>query len=207
MRAIICIPLLFSFALFGQTESENSAPKSSFVLEINGVEYYLSDGETLQLDSTYTKPTVTVRMSEYRRFDNEAISFDYPNHFAYQYEQDFGYRNWTLDGNNFVIMYFQIDGEAGLDLFVDEMVKQFGKQNCKLRSTTMTLGDQILEGKHIDISLIGQRLTLDFMEIKLNDFKSHFIAFQDTMDEYGQPTEESKASLELIDGTIRYKDE
>lgn len=206
MRLFTFLPLLFSFALFAQTEGEDSAPKASFVLEINGVEYYLSDGEALQLDSTFTNPIVTVRMSDYRRFDCDGISFDYPNHFAYQYEQDFGYRNWTLDGNNFVIMYFEIDGEAGLDMFVDEMVKQFGKQNCKLRTTTMLLGDKMLEGKRIDISLIGQRLTLDFMEIKLNDYKSHFIAFQDTMDEYGRPTAESKAALELIDGTIRYKE-
>lgn len=206
MRILIGISLFFSTALFAQTDSENSVPKASFVLKINGVEYYLSDGETLQLDSTYVNPKVTVRMSEYRRFESDAMSFDYPNHFAYQYEQDFGYRNWTLDGNNFVIMYFEIDGEAGLDMFVDEMVKQFGKQNCKLKNTTMILGDQKLQGKRIDISLIGQRLTLDFMEIKLNDFKSHFIAFQDTLDEYGQPTDESKATLELIDGTIRYKE-
>jgi len=206
MRILICLSLLFSTAVFAQTDSENLAPKSSFVLEINGVEYYLSDGEPLQLDSTYINPKVTVRMSEYRRFDSDAMSFDYPNHFAYQYEQDFGYRNWTLDGNNFVIMYFEIDGEAGLDMFVDEMVKQFGKQNCKLSNTSMVLGEQKLQGKRIDITLIGQRLTLDFMEIKLNDFKSHFIAFQDTLDENGQPTEESKAALELIDGTIRYKE-
>lgn len=202
MRTYFFILLILSLSF--QTIGQQESPKSQIVLDINGEEYYFSDGQNIQLEGTFNNPKITVRVADTRTLKTESLQFDYPSHFAYQYEEDYGYRNWTLDGKEFVIMYFEFDDEMPFDFFIEEMVKQFGKQNCKLEAKTMQLGDQVLHGKRINITLIGQRLTLDFMEIKLNDYKTHFIAFQDTIQEDGSATKEGKDTVEMIDGTIRY---
>lgn len=194
---------LFIFTLF-PLFAQQDAPKSQIILEIDGQEYYLRDGQSLRLEGTFTNPTISVREADTRTFKTEDLQFDYPSHFAYEFEQDFGYRSWTLDGQNFVVMYFEYDEPMDLDFFVDEMVKQFGKQNCKVEAKTIQMGDKLLKGKRINISLIGQRLTLDFMEIELSEFKTHFIAFQDAIQEDGQSTQEGKDTMEMIESTILY---
>ena len=202
MRTYIFILLSTIFSVNAYTQEET--PKSQIVLEINGEEYYFNDGQSIKLEGIFENPKITVRVADTRTLKIGSFQFDYPSHFAYQYDEDFGYRNWTLDGKEFVIMYFEFDEEMPLDFFIEEMVKQFGKQNCKLESKTMQLGDKVLHGKRINITLIGQRLTLDFMEIILNDSMTHFIAFQDTIQEDGSPTKEGKEAVEMIDETIRY---
>ena len=102
-------------------------------------------------------------------------------------------------------MYFEIDAKTELDDFVNEMVNQFGKKNCKVEKTQINIGGKNLIGKRINVSLVGQNLTLDFLEIKISDFKSRFIAFQDSKNEDGSSSSESMKTIKMIDQTIEYK--
>lgn len=200
--------ILLSFAIvlsstsFAQEQSVNDqTPKATFIVDINGVEYILSEGEELKLDST----TVSVKLADYKKFDNGSISFSYPYHYGMESEQDFGYKSWTLDGNNFVIMYFEIDAETELDDFINEMVNLFGKENCSVEKTDLQLGEKKLNGKRINITLVGQHLTFDLLEIKMSDFKSRFIAFQDSLDDDKTASKESAETLNMIHKSIVYK--
>ena len=198
---------LLTILLFGihAIAQEKADLKPSFNVQINGKTYTLVDGEELQLDTTLVNPLITVSLNEYITFKDGPVSFDYPNNFSSTYEKDIGYQNWTMDGDNFVIMYFVIDAVAGLDDFVGEMINIFGKKNCKTEKTKLKLGDQTLKGKRINVELIGQNLTLDFLEIKSTDGKTRFISFQDSLDEAGKATAECIATLEVINNSIKYE--
>jgi len=62
----------------------------------------------------------------------------------------------------------------------------------------------MLDGKKLFVSLVGQNLVLECYEIKLNDFKSRFIYFQDTLDENKHSNEYEKG-LSMINSTIIFK--
>lgn len=196
---LIATALLTSLG-FSQSASNNKVQKSTFVVTVNNQEYTVSEGEELEVGSN----TISVRLADQKTFENDYFSFDYPSNFSPEYEKDFGYQNWTLNGNSFVIMYFEIDAATELDDFVNELVGQFGRSNCKVEATSVKLGSRNLEGKRINISLVGQRLTLDFLEVGSSDYKSRFIAFQDTKNDDGSDSAESIKTMKMIDQTVEY---
>jgi hypothetical protein len=175
-------------------------PKAGLIVTINGKEYRISEGEEITRNGT----TVSVKIADSKVFDIGSISFSYPKHFAFEYEEAVGYKNWTLDGNNFNIMYFEVT-EGTLDGFVDEISGQFGKQNCVITKTYKELGAKKLLGKRINVSLMGQKLTLDLFEIPSSDEITRIIAFQDSLDEYGNPTDEGFSTLKMLQKSIKYK--
>lgn len=209
MRSIIFLLLtsvfcLNSFAQGDKSEGEKSL-KSLFEITIDGKKHIVSEDQILNIDEVLEKPDISVKLADYKKFNNGSLEFQIPNHYSLEYGEDFGYKNWTFSGNNFVVMYFEIDAKTTLDAFVDEMVKSFGKKNCKLEKVTKELGEQTLKGTRINISLAGQKLTLDFLEIVLEDYKTRFIAFQDSLDDNDNESQESKDSLEMISSSIEYE--
>ncbi|MGZ4047894.1 MAG: hypothetical protein ACXVNN_00955 [Bacteroidia bacterium] len=200
-------PLLIILSLncFSQEANKHKEPQSTFVIKINNTEYLLTDGEELKLDSTFKNPTVSVKLSEYKKFNDGGISFKYSKHFSYAFSEDTGYKNWTLSGNDFTLTLFEIDDATKMDDIINGMVKQFGKKNCSIESIKKELGNKYLNGKRINVKLVGQNLTIDFYEIKLDDNKSRFISFQDVLGENNAPSEEGIKTINLIDNTIKYQ--
>lgn len=176
-------------------------PKTTLIVTVNGKEYKVSEDEEINKDGN----SISVSISKAKTFRNKSISFDYPTGFGFEYESSYGYKNWTFDGNNFIIMYFELSGENTLDNFVDEISGRFGKSNCKIETKSLKLGSRTLKGKRINVDLMGEKLTLDLLEIKMKDGKTRIIAFQDSLNDYGKPTEEGKEAINLIYNTITYK--
>ncbi|EDP97785.1 hypothetical protein U8527_05525 [Kordia algicida OT-1] len=183
-----------------QKADPSKEPKAGMVVTVNGKDYKISEGEKVQHDGN----TISVTLANSKTFNNGTVSFDYPTSFGFEYETSFGYKNWTFDGNNFVIMYFEI-AEGTVDGFVEEISGRFGKQNCKIEKTSLKLGSRELFGKRINVNLMGERLTLDLLEIKMKDGITRIIAFQDSCDEYGNATDEGKETIKMIDKSIMYK--
>ncbi|MBC8753410.1 hypothetical protein H2O64_01925 [Kordia sp. YSTF-M3] len=199
---------LLSFFLIGniyfaqaQKSDPTKEPKAGIVITINGKEHKVSEGDEVKQDGA----TVSVALAKSKRFNNGTISFDYPTSFGFEYEESFGYKNWTFDGNNFVIMYFEVAEENTLDSFVDEIAGRFGKGNCTIEKTSLTLGGRKLLGKRINVNLMGEKLTLDLLEVKMKGGQTRIIAFQDSNDDYGNATQEGKETIEMIDKTMSYK--
>ncbi|WP_299684396.1 hypothetical protein [uncultured Dokdonia sp.] len=193
--------LLFMSQLFIAQNNDSEQPKMKLNIEVNGEKYQVTDGGSIVVDGN----TIKVASSDFLTFDFAAVTFDYPKHFAFEYETDLAYKNWTLDGNNFVILYFQYDIEIELDFFIDEIVGQFGKENCKVNKKKRQLGDITLEGKEIIVDIMGVSLTYEMFEIETEDSKTHFIAFQDTKNDDGSSSTESIETLKVIDQTIKAK--
>ena len=193
---------ILAFAVLSSFAQENVDPKRPIMkldVVIDGKQFLLDDGDTLKYDSK----SIVVRTSKYMTFDNEALTFDFPKHFSCDFEQDEAYKNWTLDGNDFVIMYFVLDVQVGIDVFIKEMVDKFGKKNCTLSDRRTRLGNVDLTGKRINISLVGVKLTYDLFDVKVNDGKTHYLAFQDTKGDDGSESAEGLETLDVLNKTLK----
>jgi len=190
---------LISFSINGQIEA--ISPSLKIDIEINGEKYHVNDGDTLTVNNN----KIIARISNSVTFDYGILKFDYPKHFAFSSETDFGYQNWTLDGNNFVVSYFKLSSEVELDMLIKEIVIKFGKKNCTVNKKTSKIGNTSLEGKRINVELLGQKLTYDMYKVKSNDGSSHFISFQDSKNDDGSDSLESIETLSLINSTFFIK--
>ncbi|MBA4058606.1 MAG: hypothetical protein C0490_28075, partial [Marivirga sp.] len=93
---------LFHFSAMGQ--NENSEPLTNLDIIVNGEKFHIKDGDTLNVSGNQ----IIVKSLNYLTFDFGTVRFDYPRYFTFSFEQEFGYKNWTLSGNDLVIMYFEI---------------------------------------------------------------------------------------------------
>ena len=202
LTTLLCCLFALS-ALVAQNSGGESAP--TFTLTIDGKEYTVTEGQSLQLEGTFNNPEVSIAQAKHMTFNQRSLAFHYPRHFAFEYEESMGLDMWTLDGNNFVIMYFVLAGPAGVDDLVEGMVSQFGKENCKISKTTKTLGDRKLPGKRILVELIGQKLHLDILSIDSQQTPSRFLIFHDSLDDDGEASQESAETMDMIDKTISYE--
>ncbi|CAN5783493.1 hypothetical protein BH10BAC2_BH10BAC2_35700 [soil metagenome] len=210
MRRFFVIILLSSFlqASFAQDSTTNNygkEPKATFEIKINGKKYLVKENEELKLDTTFTKPSISIKLSDYRAFINDAVSFQYPRYLSFAYEEDEGYKNWTLNGNDVVVLIFEIDGYISTESFIEEMCSKFGSENCKIDSVNRKLGAKNYETKQLKVSIAGQNLNYDFYAINLDDDKSRFIVFQDLLEENGNGTKEFSAIFKIISSSIILK--
>ena len=204
MKSLFTLVSLFLAGnlFFAQAQRDASKePKAGLIVTINGKKHTVSEGETVRQNGT----SVSVKIADSRSFNNGAIAFDYPSNFGFEYDEDIGYKNWMFDGNNVVIMYFEIAQSGSLDSFVSEITNRYGRQNCKVEKKSIKLGGRELFGKRINVNLMGERLRQDFYEIPMKDGKIRLLAFQDSIDTYGNPTEEGIKTINMIGKTITYK--
>ena len=205
---LLCFITATGFVLRNTEVSEHQkVSQTIFKLTIDGKEYTLVEGKELKVDES----TISIELADFKYFDTDYISFSYPSGFTYEEEKEEekidGYTNYTLDGNDFVVMYFEIDGPLGVDDFITEIVKQFGKKNCTVKSRSLKLGDRTLKGKRIDVKLVGQHLTYDLYSVLKTDDKSVLLGLQDILDESDNASDESVLAIDLLDETIEFHEE
>ena len=204
-------PLLILLFLYSNAWSQEVSTKNtdipdstqSLILTINGKEYIVREKEKLTLKGSFSNPVITVRTPEYKKFNSGSLSFNYPKHMSVALSQSPGFKNWTFTGNDFIILYFEIDPKTPLDAITSEIVNKFGADNCKIEPIEKTIGGKLLSGQRVNITLAQQKLTQDFFQITMPDGKTRILAFQDSLSGTGHSTE-SKRAMEVIDASIKF---
>jgi hypothetical protein len=179
-------------------------PKNEFYLNINGKTILVNENEELKLDTIFLKPTISIKLSDRKRFDNKSVMFQYPSYYSFEFESDLGYKNWTFSGNNIVVMFFEFTVKVPLSEITDGMVEKFGKQNCTVSPFSKKLGKNVCNGKNIRVSIGGELLSVDYYDLGSKGGKSRFIAFQNSLQEDGSSTEEYIKGFEMINPSINY---
>lgn len=208
MKNIITILLLLlsNTLLFAQNnEKKNLEVKSMFELQVDSKKYKLEEGDNIDIKGEFKNPKISIKLLEFKKFNAGNLSFEYPSNFSFQVEKSEGYKSWTLDGNNYVIMIFDINGESQVKDFIDNMIVQFGEEKCKTKEIKSKLGEKMLSGIQLYVELVGQKLTIDFYEYSTSENNSKYIAFQDTLNDNGTPTTEGTMAFKMINDTIEYK--
>src|SRR5580693_1297261 len=90
---LLSLILILSYLNLSAQESKDSTspePKNSFEVLINGKNYRVVEGESLKLDTILSKPTISIRLSDRKKFETASLSFEYPKHLSYEYEMNPG---------------------------------------------------------------------------------------------------------------------
>ena len=201
MKTILTLLLLACVYVSVVGQETEKAPKMKLELTFNGQSHQITDGDTISVDGN----EIIIKTLDYLTFDKGVVKFSYPKYFAYEFEEDYAFKNWTLNGSDFVIMYFELGVYTELDALTGEMVKSFGVDNCKVEEKKTKIGEIELSGKRIDVEILGQKLTYDLYRLESNDAKSHFIAFQDSKKENGGDSNEYREGLKILNKTLIYK--
>src|SRR5262245_43616031 len=86
---------------------ESQEPPLVCVVKLDDSSIELTEGETGQVNGTFTNPKLTVTPQPNRTFPYQGITFKYPR--AFNFEADLSdpeSKNWTLSGNDLKIMIF-----------------------------------------------------------------------------------------------------
>jgi hypothetical protein len=209
MRQIFLLSLLVIFSFLNasaqeEKDSSEGEPKNSFEVFINGRKYRVIEGEILTLDTTLLKPSISIRLSDRKKFETASLSFEYPKHLSFEYENSPGLKTWTLNGNSLVVVLFELDGKTPLNTLTDAMAKKFGKKNCSVEDFQKEFGHKLLDGKRLHVTLAGTRLIIDFYEIISGDAKTRFISFQDTIKDNGDTSEDFNKGFQMINSSISF---
>jgi RNA binding exosome subunit len=202
----IIILLLCNILSFAQNdEKKKTETKSMFEVQIDSKKYMLEEGDELDINGEIKNPKISVKLLEFKKFKAGNIEFEYPSNFSFEAGKSEGYKNWTLDGNNYTIMIFDIDGETQVKDFIENMIGQFGKEKCKTKEIESRLGEKKLNGIQLYVELVGQKLTIDFYQYSTSENNSKYIAFQDSLEDDGTPTIEGAMTFKMINDSIKYK--
>jgi hypothetical protein len=199
--------LIFSFLNANAQESKDSGaiePKNRFEIIIDGKTYQVVEGQILTLDSTISKPSISVKLSARKKIETASLSFEYPKHLSFEYEKNPGLKTWTLSGNSLVVTLFELDAKIPLNAVTEPMVKKFGKKNCTVEDFNKELGHRLINGKRLHVKLAGTAITIDFYEIISGDAKSRFISFQGTLKDNGESTDEFNEGFQMINTSIKF---
>ncbi len=199
--------LIFSFLNASAQEAKDSGaiePKNRFEIIINGKTYQVVEGQILTLDSTFSKPSISIKLSERKKFEAASLSFEYPKHLSFEYEKSIGLRTWTLSGNSLVVTLFELDAKVPLNTLTEQMVKKFGKKNCTVEDFNKELGHRLINGKRLHVNLAGAAIIIDFYEIISGDAKSRFLSMQDTIKDNGESSDEFNEGFQVINSSIKF---
>jgi hypothetical protein len=199
--------LIFSFLNVSAQEATDSGavePKNRFELVVNGKTYQAIEGELLRLDSTVSKPSIYIKLSDRKKFETAFLSFDYPRHLSFEYEKDTGLKIWTLNGNSLVVTLFELDGQVPLNTLVESIVKKFGRRNCTVEDLKREFGHQLTNGKRLHVRLAGTNVLIDFYGLASTDAKTRIMSFQDTIKENNDSSDEFNAGFQMINSSVKF---
>ena len=195
-----CLLLCLSLNVSAQTDA-TVEPPTMLEVTVGGQVQKVSEGSAFDVNGT----SVTARVSNAKTLSTGDVSFDYPRHFGFEFDGSTeGMRQWSLDGNNVVLMLFEIEGAGEVKDFEEGMAERFGKKNCKGSDTSKRLGGQELQGRRLDITLAGTALTVDILKLPSTEGKTNLLFVQDTRTDAGGTSDESAETMELVDRTIKF---
>jgi hypothetical protein len=199
--------LIFSFLnarAQGAKYSGAMEPKNRFEISIDGKTYQVVEGQVLKLESTLSKPSISIKLSDLKKFEAASLSFDYPKHLSFEYEKDSGVTTWTLNGNSLVVTLFALDAKIPLNTLIEPMVEKFGKKNCTVEDFKKELGHHLTNGKRLHVRLAETNMIIDFYEIKSGDGKSRIMSFQDMVKDNGESSDEFTKGFRMINSSIKF---
>ena len=100
------------------SQSIDEKPSKTFNVNINGTIRKVKEDEAFKLEDKIIKINISPEMT----FSKGIVSFDYPQYFAYEYnDEGNSLKSWVLSGNDFKIFYMIIKGNFSPSDYADSM--------------------------------------------------------------------------------------
>ncbi len=184
---------------------ESKEPPLEFVVNVGGKSMTITEGKPANLEGMFTNPKISVAPQPFRVFPYQGITFKYPRSFTF--EADLAtpnYKNWTLSGNDLVIMYFVLEGQITTDDYASKMMDELGRKNCKITNANakITLGKQTLSGTTFHATVASQKMGIDIYRVPSPGITTKFLVFQESLDEQGNRSDEGKQAIKEIESSF-----
>lgn len=179
---------------------ESKEPPLRFTLRIGNKSIPITEGETARVNGTFSNPKVTLTAQPLRVFAYQGISFKYPRAFTFEADlSDSDYKNWTLSGNDFKVMYFILNDRLTTDAFAENLADQFGHQNCSVqKASPLKFDNKELYGTTLNATVVGNKMVMDIYRIPSAGAQTKLLVFQDNVNDSGNRSIEGKSTLQLI---------
>jgi hypothetical protein len=188
--------------------SESQEPPLRFNLKLGERTVVITEGETTQLRGKFEDPKVTLVVDPHRVFDFQGVSFQYPRSFGFEADlADPSAKSWTLSGNDFKIMLMVIQGSTTASEYADNLVAEFGEDNCRITDAQakLRLGSVDLSGSTLRVNLAGHSMTMEVYLVDSTASAAKLLVFQDSLDEYGNRSNERKEALQVMASSFQVK--
>jgi hypothetical protein len=189
--------LLFLTTLFGLAQEQ----KQRLEVNIDGKIYYTYENDTLLVNN---KPII-INVAKTQVLNSEGISFEYPNHLSLKTEKDTGLDVYSLDGDDIVISKFVFQVAINTEDLANDLIKDFGKKNCKIDNSKITLNSNTFEGSKITAGLLKSKLTIEIYKISVQNNQTQILIIQDSKNEDGSDSSEYKNAIEILNKTFVVK--
>ena len=189
---------------------ESKEPPSTFVVTVGQESVVIKEGETAQLVGQFTNPSVSVTPQAYRVFPYAGIKFKYPRSFTFEADlSDTNSKSWTLSGNDLKIMIFVLNSRLTTADFANNMMEQFGADNCQVvdANASLAIGKQPLSGTTIHVSVASFKMAMDIYLVPSRGPATKLLVIQDSLDDAGNRSKEGKQTLEELTSSFTWSDE
>lgn len=184
---------------------DTTEPPVAYSIDIDGKPHSIDLGKPTVLKGTFTNPSVTLTAASTRHFNTIGIEFDYPASFTWEADVEVeSAQSWTLSGNDFKIMVFQLSKGVTAQSYAQAMVKQFGEEKTTIASTERSLGEKTLSGKVLKTIIAKTEIRMEILEIPSNS-KSRLLVLQDSPPEGESMSKEAEATLNVVAKTFAFK--
>ncbi|OGS73817.1 MAG: hypothetical protein A3G95_04840 [Flavobacteria bacterium RIFCSPLOWO2_12_FULL_31_7] len=181
--------------------TQNNEQKQRLEVIIDGKNYYVNENDTLLVNN---KPII-INLAKTQILNSEGISFEYPNHLSLRTEKESGLDIYSLDGDDIVISKFVFQVAINTEDLANDLIKDFGKKNCKIDNTKITLNSNTFEGSKITAGLLKSKLTIEIYKISEQNNLTQILIIQDSKNEDGSDSSEYKNAIEILNKTFVVK--
>ena len=193
--ALICV---LSTSLHADEAAE---PPLVFEVTIGDQTLSVGEGQTSKVTGSFDDAKFRINIRPHREFTKAGVSFRYPREYVYEADvADPGFKSWTVEGSNTVIMLFVIEGEFKAADYAEGVIPQFGRDNAKISNPRdlISLGLETYSGVEVTIDVGGQLLTQQAFEIPLPEGRGGLLVVQDSLTDAGNHSKEYESTLKQL---------
>lgn len=215
--SIIIMLLLFIVSTSCEKKSESNTTIKNFKISLskdeepplifelksrNNIQYFVENKQK-KWNELNKDSEVTISVYKWKLFPHNNIEFEYPRNFSFEAELSVTEDIWTLSGNNFTIIVIRPIVFIDIESYVNDMITQFGSQNCSTKRVTKKINNSKLNGIKVSVVIAGVNIEIDVFEIIDKRGKKSLIVFQDTLSDSKENSEESQTAFERINQTFK----
>jgi hypothetical protein len=178
--------------------NQNAEPPIEYFLEINGKNYPIEIDKMLVPPVELKNPQIMLKAKPNRLFKAGGVTFQYPRQYNYKTNfQDPNVAKWTISGPKSKIIYQYYKVKIDHASLVEYMVGQFGKENCKIKDSSISIGGKSKQGTLMTFKIADILISQEMFSFESpNGLK--VIALQNTLTDAGQIPQEGIELKELV---------
>lgn len=191
--------LLLLTSLSGFTQKNEQKQRLEVI--IDGKTYYTNENDTLLVNN---KP-ITIKVAKTQIFSTDKISFEYQNHLSLETENEIELNSYTLDGDDLVISNFDFQVLIKTEDLANEMIKEFGKKNCKVTDAKISMNSNTFKGNKIIVTVLNSLQSIEIYKISDKNNKTQILIIHDSKNDDGSDSTEYKNAIEILNKTFVVK--